>query len=84
MKEILVILLVATVLSGCSAKKPVPEGRLAQSAGHFSFVTPDGWFRTKLAGIAFIVVSAEADFGAKPNIFVDSVYPSGNLSNVAS
>lgn len=84
MKQILIILLTALLLSGCGSEKPIPASRLEQPAGNFSYVTPDGWFRTKMAGIPFIIVSGEADFGAKPNIFVDSAETSAQLSNVVS
>jgi len=84
MKHITLILLAAAVLSGCGGKKPLPASRLEQSTGRFSYMTPDGWFRTKLPGIPFVIVSAEADFGAEPNIFVDSVEASAQLSNVVS
>ena len=75
MKRIVLAILTVAVLTGCGGKKPIPASRLKQPAGDFSFVTPDGWFRTKLAGIDFIIVSAEPDFGSKPNLFVDSVEP---------
>ena len=67
-------------LSGCGGDKPIPASRLEQPVGDFSFVTPDGWFRTKLAGIDFISVSTEPDSGIRPNIFVDFISPSPNLS----
>jgi len=72
------------ILAGCGGNKPYPAERLRQPAGKFSFVTPDGWYRTKLGGIAFIIVSTDADYGARPNIYVDSVEPSGILKDVAS
>lgn len=81
-KRIIAILLATAVLIGCGGKKPVPASRLQQPSGQFSFVTPDGWFRTKLAGIDFTIVSADSDFGIDPNIFVDSVETSGKLTNV--
>lgn len=81
MKQILILMLVALVLSGCSGKKPVPASRLMQPAGKFSFVTPEGWYRTKLPGIDFIIVSTEPDDGASPNIFVEGAPRSGSVSN---
>lgn len=81
MKRILLAILATAALSGCGGKKPIPASRLQQPAGDFSFVTPDGWFRTKLAGIDFIIVSGDPDFGSKPNLFVDFVKP-GSASNV--
>jgi len=83
-KCIVIVLLGAVFLSGCDSEKPIPTSRLVQPAGQFSFVTPDGWFRTQLAGINFIIVSTEPDYGAIPNIFVDSVKQSTKLSNAAS
>lgn len=81
MKRIVIAIFAVAVLTGCSGKKAIPASRLMQPAGEFSFVTPGGWFRTKLAGIDFIIVSGEPDFGSKPNLFVDFVKP-GSTSNV--
>lgn len=81
MKQILIAVLAVLVLAGCSGKKPVPASRLAQPAGKFSFVTPDGWFRTKLPGIDFIIVSTEPDYEASPNIFVEGAPRAGSVSN---
>jgi len=77
-------LILILFLVGCGGNKPYPSERLQQPAGKFSFVTPDCWYRTKLAGIAFIIVSTDADYGARPNIYVDSVEPSGTLQDVAT
>jgi len=77
-------LILILFLAGCGGNKPYPSERLQQPAGKFSFVTPDGWYRTKLAGIAFIIVSTDADYGARPNVYVDSVEPSGTLQDVAA
>ena len=82
MNKTLLTIMAAAVLAGCGGKAPSPTGRLEQPAGDFSFVTPDGWFRTKLAGIDFIIVSGEPDYGSKPNFFVDSVKPSGSVRHV--
>jgi len=71
------------LLAGCGRNDPCPAARLLQPAGMFSFVTPDGWYRTKLSGIAFIIVSTDSDHGARPNIYVDSVEPSGSLKDAA-
>ena len=84
MKRIVIVLLGAVFLSGCDSEKPIPTSRLVQQAGQFSFVTPDGWFRTQLSGVNFIIVSTEPDFGAVPNIFVESVEKSTELSNAVS
>ncbi len=78
------ILILLLVVAGCREKKPLPAGRLQQPAGEFSFVTPDNWSRTKLAGIDFIIVSADPDLGTRPNIFVDSVQSPGQAGNVAN
>lgn len=75
MKQIVLAIFAVVALTGCGDKNPIPASRLKQPAGEFSFVTPDGWFRTKLAGIDFIIVSGEPDFGSKPNLFVDFVKP---------
>jgi hypothetical protein len=83
-KGALLAILAAAVFSGCGGAKPTPAGRLVQPAGEFSFVTPDGWFRTKLAGIDFVIVSAAPDGGARPNIFVDFVEASGRVSSAAA
>jgi len=77
----LITLLAVLVLAGCGGKQPVPASRLLQPAGQFSFVTPDGWFRTKLAGIDCIIVSTETDHGVSPNIFVEGVPRPGSVSN---
>jgi hypothetical protein len=81
MKRILLAILTVAVSTGCGGKKPIPASRLQQPAGEFSFVTPDGWVRTKLAGIDYIIVSGEPDFGSQPNLFVDFVNP-GSISNM--
>lgn len=54
----------------------MPTRRLQQAGGHFSFVTPDGWGRSNVPGVDFIVVSADPDSGMNPNIFVDFMAPS--------
>jgi len=84
MKKILLTIIIATTLSGCGGDKPIPSSRLSQPVGDFSFVTPDGWFRNKLAGIDFIVVSTEPDYGMNPNIFVDFVIPSPELDDAVA
>lgn len=80
MKRILFILGMALMVSGCGRPAPLPAGRMIQPAGQFSFVTPDGWVRTQLPGIDFIVVSTEPDYGASPNIFVEGTPRSGQIS----
>ncbi len=80
MQHIILLLMAAAILTGCSRNQPIPSSRLQQPAGNFSFVTPDGWGRTKLAGIDFIIVSTDPDFGATPNIFVDFIEPSTNVT----
>ncbi|MCK4565247.1 MAG: hypothetical protein KAU94_11305 [Verrucomicrobia bacterium] len=74
--------LLLMVAAGCGGRKPVPAGRLLQPAGGFSFVTPDNWSRTKLAGVDFIIASTDPDFGARPNIFVDFVQSPGQAGSV--
>jgi hypothetical protein len=81
---VLVIVFVSAVLTGCGEKKSFPASRLSHPAGEFSFVTPDGWFRTKLIGIDFIVVSTDPDFGISPNIFVNFVESSAQVSTVVA
>ncbi len=81
MKRKLLILIAVIVFTGCSDRKSLPASRLQQPSGEFSFVTPDGWFRTKLAGIDFIIVSGEPDYGTEPNFFVDFV-ASGSISDL--
>ena len=73
--------MIVAVLSGCGGDRPIPTSRLDQPIGNFSFVTPDGWFRNKIAGIDFIVVSTKPDCGINPNIFVDFVLPSPELND---
>lgn len=82
MKRIIITILVGAILTGCGGKKPLPADRLHQVAGEFSFITPDGWYRAKLAGIDFIIVSTDPEFGVQPNIFVDFVEPSSNVTDV--
>ena len=77
------VMLMALAVAGC-AKKPVPSSRLLQPAGQFSFVTPDGWFWTKLPGVDFLVVSGPVDFGMQPNIFVEGVALSTNVAEVVA
>jgi hypothetical protein len=83
MQHIILPLLAAVILTGCGRNQPIPSSRLQQPAGNFSFVTPDGWARTKLAGIDFIIVSTDPDFGATPNIFVDFIESTTNLNQLA-
>ena len=83
MKKVLVLILLTLATAGC-AKKPFPASRLPQPAGHFSFVTPDGWFRSKLPGMEFLVISGPADFGMQPNIFVEGTAPATNLAEAAA
>ena len=84
MKQLLLTLLMLAVLTGCAGEKTIPASRLKQPSGAFSFITPDGWFRTKLAGISYIIVSAESDFGTRPNIFVDWVEQSAEVVAMVS
>jgi hypothetical protein len=70
------------LLAGCAEPKKPVAGRLRQPAGRFSFVAPVGWSHAKLAGLDYIIVSAEPDAGARPNIFVDFIEPVARLSNV--
>jgi hypothetical protein len=81
MKQILIAILAVCILAGCSGQKPVPASRLTQPAGKLSFVTPDGWYRSKITGIDFIIVSTVADFGTSPNIFVEGDPRPGIVSN---
>jgi hypothetical protein len=80
MKYTTLSIIAVVLLAGCGKQTPIPSSRLEQPAGEFSFVTPEGWYRTKLAGIDFIIISGEPDIGAKPNVFIDFVQP-GSLSN---
>ncbi len=81
MKKVLLLLALLGVVA-CRDPKPVPAERLYFPAGGFSYVTPDGWFRTKLAGVDFIVVSMDVSFGIKPNIYVEFAEASADLSAV--
>jgi hypothetical protein len=83
MKRYVLALLGVVILMGCGGEKPILGGRLHQPAGAFSYVTPDGWSQTKLFGIDFIIVSGEAEFGLKPNLFVDFVKSSSTVTNAA-
>jgi len=82
MRNILLCILGSVLVSGCHGKKPIAASRLIQPAGQFSYITPDGWYRSKVVGIPFIIASTDTDFGAAPNIYVDSVNQSSNLSEV--
>ena len=84
MKKTLSIIVIVATLSGCGGEKPIPASRLEQPGGNFSFVTPDGWFRAKLVGIDFIVVSTDPDYGIKPNVFVDFVVPSPEIDDAVA
>lgn len=83
MRTVTAFILIAC-LSGCGEKRTFPASRLQQPTGNFSFVTPEGWSRTKLAGIDFIIVSTKPDSGIRPNIFVDFVRSSTLLSNTVT
>jgi hypothetical protein len=78
-----ITVLMTGLLAGCGGKKPIAAGRLQQPAGAFSYVTPDGWYRTHLPGIDYIIVSTEPDSGSTPNLFVDFVDPSTSLREAA-
>ncbi len=80
LKQITLIALLIVLCSGCG-KKPFLAGRLQQPSGSFSYVTPDDWFRTRLAGIDFVIVSTKDDYGIKPNIFVEGIFPQSQLTN---
>ena len=82
MKWILLALVGMVLWCGCAGdENPVPASRLQHTAGSFSFVTPEGWSRTKVIGLDFVVVSTRPDAGAKPNIFVDFVEKATLVSN---
>lgn len=83
MKNILALTLITLVVMGCG-QKPFPASRLSQPAGNFSFITPDGWFRYKLPGIDFLVISGPPDSGMQPNIFTEGIATSTNLSKTMS
>jgi len=83
-KRLIIAFVLAACLSGCGEKRTFPASRLQQPIGNFSFVTPEGWSRTKLAGIDFIVVSTKPDSGIRPNIFIDFVRPATQLSNTVA
>ena len=84
MRRVLITVLATIIMSGCTGSKPVPAGRLMQPAGKFSFVTPDGWVRSEVAGIDFVIVSTEPDGGVNPNIFVEGTPRSGNVRDEAA
>jgi len=75
MKHYILTFALVLICAGCGGKKSYPSSRLYQPSGDFSFVTPDNWFRTKLFGIDYVIVSTEADHGIEPNIYVDFVKP---------
>jgi len=79
-----VAFLFVLLLAGCGGPKPVPADRLQLPAGEFSYVTPEGWYRTKLTGVPFMIVWTDSDLGAKPNIYVDAVEPSRDLPAAAT
>lgn len=83
LRQITLIALLAICCSGCG-KKTFPSGRLTQPAGNFSYITPDGWFRTRLAGVDFVIVSTHINDGIKPNIFVDGIFEPSQLSNTVA
>jgi len=78
------LLALALFLAGCGGRKPCPAARLQLPAGEFSYVTPDGWRQTKLAGVPFVIVWTDSDRGARPNIYVDAVEPGGNPQAAAA
>ncbi len=84
MKRLICISIAFTILTGCGGKKPLPATRLTQPTGQFSYVTPDGWYRSKLAGIDFIIVSTDPDHGAHPNIFVEFITPATQLDTAVT
>lgn len=83
MQRVGILVLAAVLAVSCSGKKPVPAGRLMQPAGRFSLVTPDGWYRSRVSGIDFVVVSSDPDHGVTPNIFVDGVPRRGRVADQA-
>lgn len=83
-KHIFTLLIFLSLISGCGKEPTFPASRMEQPAGSFSMVTPEGWYRKKLAGLEFIIVSATPDYGFRSNIFVDGIQPSIDLDKVAN
>ena len=83
MKKSGILILMTLAVAGCG-NRPFPSSRLSQPAGRFSFVTPDGWFRSKLPGMEFLVVSGPADYGMQPNFFVEGTTPTTNVAEAAT
>ncbi len=75
MRIAMIALLALGLTAGCNRKTATPAGRMEQPSGGFSFVTPDGWYRSKPVGMDFVIVSTEPDYGVSPNIFVEFVRP---------
>ena len=84
MRKTIIIVFVLVSIMGCGGKKSSPAGRLQQPTGQFSYVTPDGWYRTKLVGVSFVIVSTEPDAGARPNVFVEFVESASNVKTVVA
>lgn len=81
MKHCILTIALVLICAGCGGKKSYPSTRLHQPSGDFSFVTPDNWFRTKLFGIDYVIVSTEPDHGMEPNIYVDFVKPDTEIND---
>ena len=66
------IVLTAAVLQtgGCRGRAAVPASRLFETAGRFSYVTPDGWTRHRVAGVKYQIVAGQEEDGAAPNLYV--------------
>jgi len=63
----------AAVTAGlaCSCRRAgVPASRLYEKAGGFSYVTPDGWTRTRVAGIKYRIVAGPERDGVAPNLYI--------------
>lgn len=81
LKRLIYGTLLLAACAGCS-KEPFPAGRLQQPKGTFSYITPEGWFRSRLAGLDYIIVSTDSDFGIKPNIFIEEILETSEISTI--
>jgi hypothetical protein len=63
---------------GCRKNAGLPASRLYEPAGRFSYVTPDGWTRRRVAGIKYHMVAGPEENGTAPSLYImDEDTPEG-------
>jgi hypothetical protein len=79
--ELACALTATAALYGCRGKDGIPASRLYEKAGGFSYVTPDGWTRSRVAGIKYHIVAGPEQEGAAPNLYIMDEKSSGSVGS---